>query len=242
MIDIHCHIIPGVDDGAPSMQEALLMADMAASSGVRHIVATPHFRGEPESLQELDAIRRQFRRLQEAVAREGIPLTLSFGAEVLCLRETAAMAARKQLPTLNDSRYVLAEFYFDEPPAFMSEALHRIAASGYTPVVAHPERYVAVQQDPRLAGHWFRQGYILQLNKGSVLGAFGSRVEHTANHILADGAAHLIASDAHRADFRTPHMGELRRWVFAHCSPEYAEILLERNPRRITDGRPVVPV
>lgn len=242
MIDIHCHIVPGVDDGASSLSESLMMAEMAADSGVTHIVATPHFRGELQSVQELSLLARQFTMLKQAVADAGLPLTLSCAAEVLCLPETVDLAAAHRLPTLDGDHYVLVEFFFDESLEFMNDTLMGLAAQGYTPVIAHPERYLAIQYDPDLALEWFQQGYILQLNKGSVLGAFGGRVRETARTLLADGIAHLIASDAHRSDFRTPHMDELTHWVYQHCDPVYAEILLERNPRRILEGRPVVPI
>lgn len=240
MIDIHCHILPDVDDGAADMAEALEMARMAARSGVTDIVTTPHFRGEVEQLFLRDSIDRRFRVLRDALAREEIPVRLHPGAEVLCLPETGALAARYQLPTLGDSGYVLIEFYFDEAYAVMDQALAEIAECGYKIVVAHPERYGAIQRDPLRLERWARFGYVLQLNKGSVLGAFGHRPEQAANEILELGLAHLFATDAHSCDGRTPHVGMLRRWVEECCDERYAKILLEENPRRVLQGRPMV--
>ncbi|MBQ9083543.1 MAG: hypothetical protein IJY28_08595 [Clostridia bacterium] len=240
MIDIHCHIIPGVDDGAANLSESLMMAKMAVDSGVRHIIATPHLPGTPESLALLPRIAQQFTLLKQSAADIG--LSLSCAAEILCLPETPDMAAARRLPTLDGKRYVLCEFYFDESPDEMNRILDGLHRFGYIPVIAHPERYDAVQQGFSLIGHWFHKGYVLQLNKGSVLGSFGRRTEQTANRILADGAAHVIASDAHHTAYRTTHMEQLNHWVQANCHPSYAQILLERNPRRLLEGRPVVPV
>lgn len=243
MIDIHCHILPGFDDGAADLREALAMAAMAADSGVSAIVATPHFRGTADSAaEEAATILRLFDELDEAIRAQRLPLTLHRGAEVLCLPETPALAARGLLPTLAGTSYLLTEFYFDEPFDSMNERLEELAAGGLVPVVAHPERYAAIQRDPRLAAVWFAAGYVLQLNKGSVLGAFGSRVQQTAEHLLENGLAHLIASDAHGADRRTPHMGALFERLEELYDPEYVRILLTRNPRRLLDGRPMVPV
>lgn len=240
MIDIHCHILPDFDDGAESLEEALDMARMAAATGVTDIVATPHFQGEPGTLELLPLMQRQFRVLSSALTQAHIPVQLHPGAEVLCLPDTISLAVAHQLPTLAGTNYVLSEFYFDESYSFMDETLSEIADCGYKPVIAHPERYDVIQRDPRLLHRWARQGFVIQMNKGSVLGSFGSRVEQTANEILAMGLAHLFASDAHGCHSRTPHMAALQQWVGELCEPEYAAILLEKNPRRLLNGRPMV--
>lgn len=236
MIDIHCHILPDYDDGAEDLEEALEMARMAALSGVTDIVATPHFNGEPAELERLALIRRQYQILRAAIEQAGIPLKLHPGAEVLCLPETVVLADSHQLPTLADTDYVLTEFYFDESFAFMDETVSQLLQCGYKPVIAHPERYDIIQREPPLLERWARQGCVIQLNKGSVLGAFGSRAEQAANEILAMGLAHVFASDAHSCHNRTPHMGQLCRWVEERCDENYAAILLEENPRRVLKG------
>ena len=144
-----------------------------------------------------------------------------------------------QLPTLGNSRYVLTEFYFDASWEFMDATLQELRRCGYMPAVAHPERYGAVQRDPGLARSWFAQGIVLQINKGSVLGAFGRRAEDTALRLLYRGTAHVIASDAHTPEVRTTDMGPVRQWAREHLGREYTKILLEDNPGRISRGRPV---
>lgn len=240
MIDIHCHILPDYDDGANDLEEALEMARLAAFSGVTHIIATPHFNGEIAELEQLPLIKRQFQILSAAIEHTGIPVKLHPGAEVLCMPETVELADSRQLPTLGETNYVLTEFYFDENFGFMDEVLSQILQCGYRPVVAHPERYDVVQRDPMLLHRWVRQGCVIQLNKGSILGNFGSRPEEAANEILAMGLAHVVASDAHGSHSRTPHMGQLRQWVEECCDEEYAAILLEENPKRLLKGLPMV--
>ena len=242
MVDIHCHILHKYDDGSGSLSESVAMARMAADTGVTHIVVTPHFKGNADSLRSLATLVDRYRELQQAIQRENIPITLHLGAEILCTEETLQLARRKLLPTISTTNYFLTEFYFDEDLDFMDDMLKNLTKAGYTPVVAHPERYTAIQHDPRILEHWFRQGYVLQLNKGSILGAFGRRAEHTAHTILRAGLAHVIASDAHSATHRTPHMEGLYRWLDHHIDPEYARILTEENPGRIIKGEPLVPV
>lgn len=240
MIDIHCHILPDYDDGAANLDEALDMAQMAVDSGVTAIIATPHFRGETPSLEQLPLLDQRFQLLREALIRTKLPLELHKGAEILCLPETVMLADAHQLPTLGQTNYVLTEFYFDESYAFMDESLLQIADSGYRPVIAHPERYGVIQRDPGLVRRWARLGYVIQLNKGSILGAFGGRPEQAAHDLLAMGIAHLFASDAHSCISRTPHMSGLQATIRELCDENYASILLERNPTRLLQGRSMV--
>ncbi len=242
MTDIHCHILPGVDDGSENLEESLAMAKMAAASGIRQIVATPHFPGTYASMEQLPLIIDRFQLLGHAIQREDLPLTVYPGAEILYMPETADLARQGKLPTIGKSSYLLIEFYFDEPLYDIENALRELSRGGYRPVIAHPERYKAVQQHPQVPARWFSRGYVLQLNKGSLLGAFGNRVQNTATGILESGLAHIIASDAHSSSHRTPHMTGLVNWLNDRCDPEYIRILLEENPRRLLQNREMVPI
>lgn len=241
MTDIHCHILPGVDDGAENVEDALAMAMLAADCGVRDIIATPHFRGREEAPEQLSRISRRLDQLKRALVRENIPLEIHPGAEILCLPETVELARRGQLPTLGETNYVLCEFFFDAPYEFMDRILEGIAEAGYRIVVAHPERYETVIRDPRCARYWFRQGYVIQLDKGSVLGAFGGRVQACARWLLDMGFVHMIASDAHSPRRRTTDMTFLRSWLLERYPEAYMELLLEENPRRLLQNRDMVP-
>lgn len=240
MIDIHCHILPGFDDGSADLDESLAMAQLAYVSGTTEIVATPHFRGEEESLEQLGNLLSRYERMEKAFRRRGIPLTLHPGAEILCLPSTVRLARQKQLPTLGNTNYLLVEFFFDEAPEYMNTMLAQLAACGYRLVVAHPERYEAVQKDPGLVDNWFRTGYVIQVNKGSPLGAFGPRVQQAAAGLLEAGLVHLFASDAHSISRRTTDMRPLRKWLAENCHPEYIRVLLEENPARLIRGENMV--
>lgn len=241
MVDIHCHILPGIDDGAQDMAESVQMARMAYDSGVTDIAVTPHFRGERESLDLIPVIEEGVLKLRKALFEEGIDINIHQGAEILCVAETPYLAEAGLLPTIGDSKYVLLEFYFDESLFFMNECLGAISNAGYTPIVAHPERYDAVQRDSRTLIRWFREGYILQLNKGSILGSLGRGAELVADFMLDNGLAHLIASDAHSSERRTPDMNGLRRYLSENIDGGYTRIILRDNPRRILKGKDVVP-
>ena len=242
MVDIHCHLLPGVDDGADSLDSAVEMARMAADSGVRAIIATPHCNlphdGEKNYISE--SLHRQFLQLRQAVSQAGIPLNIYAGCEVLCSPDVPDLLASGKLLTLAGSRYLLLEFFFDEDLDYMDRMLRAVSELDVVPVIAHPERYEAVQRLPQVVERWFRDGYIIQLNKGSILGRLGRSAAHTAHWILSRGLAHTVASDAHSPEVRTTRMTELIHYLSEVCSEPYLDVLLERNPRRILENRPIL--
>lgn len=234
MIDLHCHILPGVDDGSDSPDTSCRMAAMAADSGVRTIFATPHCNTrDPRKNFRSQELDRALRRLQAELDRWDIPVRVLPGAEVLIREDMGPLLEEHRLQTLNNSRYLLTEFYFDEAPRFMTRQLAEIAGAGLVPVVAHPERYFAVQDAPELAEDWCRRGWVLQVNKGSILGDLGEAAYDTAALLLRREAVGIIASDAHDAERRNPHMGRLLDQMDRRFPALDPDRLLRRNPLRI---------
>lgn len=241
MIDIHCHILPDIDDGSENLEESLEMVRMAVLSGVTDIIATPHFTGERKNLPRLEEVMEQFELLRDAIREENLPVTLHPGVEILSRGQTPELARRGQLPTLGNTPYVLMEFPFTEPFSYITEILQGVALWGYRPVVAHPERYAAIQRDPRLLEHWFRRGYAIQLNKGSILGTLGEGAKQTAFWILDRGLAHMVASDAHGTKHRNPDMMPLKELLDSMYLEEFVDLLLDENPRLLLEGQPMTP-
>lgn len=243
MIDLHCHILPGVDDGAASDDESCMMARMAAEDGVTAIAATPHCNipGMFHNYAE-EAFLARFRRLEALLRREQIPLKLYTGMEVFVTEDTPELLRRHQLLTLAGSRYLLVEFGFDESMPFAERMLDAIHREGVVPVVAHPERYRFVQREWRRLLRWAEQGYVLQVNKGSLTGRFGREAAHAARWCLGEGCVHLIGSDAHSPWRRTPLLRQAWEYTAEFDSPEIADFLLRDNPRRVLEDQPVRPV
>lgn len=238
MIDLHCHIIPHIDDGARNAHVACAMARHAVECGVKTIVATPHCnlggRRQNYRGRDYDLAFGLFRAL---LKQSGIPLELLPGAEVFVHPgNIRALIDRDMLVTLNRSRYLLVEFPFDCEGELISKLLGVISQRGLVPVVAHPERYEAVQLSPRLAALWFSQGYVIQLNCGSLLGRLGQRAQSCGVHLLRHGLAHVIASDAHDTRYRPTGFDALPRQL---CSEDYWRLLLQENPARILSDRPI---
>lgn len=242
MTDIHCHILPYCDDGSDSFETSLAMAREAAESGVRRIIATPHSceLNEITNFRSV-ALEEAFLHLGELIRENGTDIEIYSGAE-LFYTDTLPQLVKHRIPlTLAGSDYLLCEFAFDAQPDYIYDGLVSLARAGVMPVLAHPERYFCVQHDPELCGDWFSEGFLIQLNKGSILGSFGIAAMRCADRILKNGWAHTVASDAHGALRRTPDMTELYNLLKTKYSRRYAEILLKANPDRIINNQPPVP-
>ena len=172
MIDIHAHILPGIDDGAEDMYDTLEMARMAADSGVDKIIATPHCNipgmyGNYFGREYID----RYESVVRAVRKEKIPIEILPGMEVFSTEDLPELIVNHKIMPLNQSRYILMEFAFDEDPGFADSILKRVEEVGARPVIAHAERYEFIQDYPQIAYRWFRKGYVIQANKGSFLGS-----------------------------------------------------------------------
>ena len=240
MIDLHCHILPGVDDGADSMDTALSMAAMAARSGVETIVTTPHCntrdRRKNYRSRELEA---RFGELIDALEHWRIPVRLAPGAEVLVRGEMEPLLEQELLMPLAGSRYLLVEFYFDEIPSEITRQLRLISRYGYVPLIAHPERYFCVQDEPGLVRQWISMGCAAQINKGSVLGSLGEGAYQTAELLLNRGLCHALASDAHHYRYRSPDLDGLVSELEQRFPRLDIDRLLQRNPARILADREI---
>lgn len=234
MIDIHSHMLPGVDDGARSMDDALAMAEMAARSGVKIMAVTPHS-NQPGAYQnyESKALRVTYRELKAAIAQEQIPLQLARGMEIFATGDIDSKVEQGELIPLNKSRYYLVEFAFDISPRFIEESLLKILRLGKVPVIAHPERYYCVQDHPDYLYRWRKMGALAQMNKGSIFGRFGEYSGRTAQILLEHRMVNCIASDAHGTKARTPDMREIKKFLDRHYSEDVGRLLLHVNPKCI---------
>ncbi len=234
MVDLHCHILPGVDDGSDSPDTSCRMAAMAADCGVRYIVATPHCnnRGMPENYRSRELLGA-FRALQEELDRWSIPIRILPGSEVLARENLPSLLENRSLLTLNGSRYLLVEFFFDEAPEAMDRYLGMIFSAGLVPVVAHPERYFCVQEVPRIAADWVDRGCLLQINKGSILGSLGEGAYYAAARLLRDGLAAVIATDAHHHRYRNTDFSKLLQALGRRFPEIDPDLLLQKNPAKI---------
>lgn len=197
MLDMHSHILPGLDDGAPDMETALEMARMAVAAGIKTVVATPHYmKGTVEN--SADVVRRSTAEFQQALDSEGIALKIMPGAEVYLDLETPGLLKKGELMTVNDKgKYLLVEMPMGEIPRYTEEVLFELNVQGVTPVIAHPERNLAVISKPELIVEFVEKGCLLQVNTGSIMGYYGRKVRKTAQLLVRKGLIHVVGSDMH---------------------------------------------
>lgn len=234
MIDIHTHILPGLDDGAASVEDALEMAALALRSGVRMLVATPHAtaRGDGRNLWGPE-FYRAVSGFQQLLDEAGMELRVLPGMEIMGSARVPELLRAKKLIGLAGSTHPLIEFPFTDYGGRATELLERLVADGWQPVVAHPERYEYVQEDPSILNLWTKVGCLLQINKGSLLGAFGPTEQRLSLELVDRGFAFAVASDAHSSVRRTPWMEDVAHLLEAEFSPRAALALLSRNPGRL---------
>lgn len=236
MIDLHSHILPDLDDGSNSLQESLVMARMAVESGVTAMAATPHCsHGGAREVYEA------WKLLRLALKENSIPLKLYPGMEIFGTEDTLRLLREGQLFTLNGSHYPLIEFSFRSDAEEETRILRSLCKAGLRPIVAHPERYTYVQYDPEIINRWYRMGCLLQVNRGSLLGRFGTRAQDMAVELVERNFAALVASDAHSPQMRTPWMEDIRKLLSQEFSPACARRLLLENPGNILKDAPITP-
>ena len=238
MIDIHVHILPELDDGAPDMEAALTMAELAVRSGVTAMIATPHS-NMPDYFENYygEGLYEAFTSFRSAIRRAGIELQVYLGMEIFGTPQTAQLLRQGRLTTLAESGYPLIEFPFRNYEQEATQILRQVAAMGYRPVVAHPERYAYVQDNPAIVNEWLKMGCLLQLNRGSLQGHFGRAPQVMAYSLVERGFASFVASDAHSALQRTTWMLDAYTLLQEEFGEDTARLLLEDNPRRILLNR-----
>ncbi len=205
MIDLHTHVLPGLDDGARTLGDSLEMARAFVAEGVTEIAATPHVRADyPTSA---DAMLDGLDRLRHAFEDESVPLVVHAGAELdvewMARMDDAEIA---RLTLAGGGRYVLVETPYRGWPSELVEQLLRLRRAAITPVLAHPERNAVVQARPSLLEPLVRGGTLVQVTAASLDGRLGRRTSETAQRLVAANLVHLIASDAHTPDVREAGM------------------------------------
>ena len=210
---------------------------LAAKSGITRIAATPHsYVDKGDFLSFREKVDQTYNFVKGVIQHEKIPVDLLLGTELLVTSDFDDRLHDGNYITLNGSNNLLIEFMFEESFEYMERAISKITDKGLTPVIAHPERYVEIQSDPERMGEWTRSGCVLQLNKGSFIGFFGDDSKKCAVHLLKNGYAQVIASDAHSATSRTPYLMNIEEFLNGYFGREYSEILLKKNPDALLDG------
>ena len=244
MIDLHCHILPGIDDGAPDEAISLEMARIAVADGIRTTACTPHIY---PGLYENDGagIVARVASLQRRLQDEGIELNLTYGADAHLTPELLGRLKAETAPTLAGGRYFLLEPPHTVAPPRFAETVFDFVAAGFVPVITHPERLTWIKQHYAVFTELVQRGVWMQVTAGSLNGRFGEGAQYIGQKMLDDGLVHILATDAHNTRHRAPLLAEgcqaAEKWVGA----EEAQRLVVERPQAILDNRPptnVTPV
>lgn len=227
-VDIHSHILPGMDDGARDLDEALGMLDMAWKEGISDIIVTPHYKqGRYHARRQ--AVMEQLERLREAAVEQGIPLRLHPGTEIFYRGGLEEKLDRGALWTLNGTEYVLVEFLPLEEYSYIRNSLDGLLGMGYRPVLAHAERYRCLLKNAERIRQIRDMGCRIQINAGSIVGDFGRPASRFVRELLRKQMADYLGTDAHDLRKRRPAMKKCAVYLYRKCSPEYADALLFGN-------------
>lgn len=234
MIDLHCHILPNMDDGSPSWSVSLNMCRQAVANGIKTIVATPHilngiYDNHPKDIEEKVKI------LNQKIKENNIPLKILPGSEVHLSADTIEKIKKQEMLTLNKSNYILLEFPHTQIPLQIEEILFQIQIMGITPILSHVERNLKFQQKPSLLSQLIQKGSLAQITAASLCGFFGPMIKKFTRKLLAEGLVYCMATDAHT------ETKEGRGSFFSQALTEASKIigyqaalnLVQTNPQKI---------
>lgn len=236
MIDLHCHLLPGIDDGPPDLETSLAMARMAVADGITVTACTPHIlpglynNSGPQIRQALEAFRA-------ALARAEIPLRLCTGADVHVSPDLKEGLKSGRVLTLNDTRYFLFEPPHHVPSPQLEAHAFGLQAAGYVPVLTHPERLSWIESYYEIFERMAERGVWMQLTAGSLVGRFGRRPRYWAERMLDEGLCHILATDAHDPVKRMPLLAEARDAAARRIGEEEATNLVETRPQGILENK-----
>lgn len=233
MVDIHCHILYGLDDGADTLETSVQMAEMAIADGITHVVGTPHANSHYAFNPEL--IRQRRDELQAAV---GDRLKLATGCDFhLNFENLQDLEKNPKKYTINQKNYLLVEFADFSIPPSMDDTMHRLQLMGLSPIITHPERNAMLRTKPERMYRWLHQGSYVQITAQSFLGRFGSAARERAEQWLDEDRVHFISSDAHNVKGRPLQLREAFQAVAKRRGEQIAQALFDGNPLAAFEGR-----
>lgn len=237
MIDLHCHMLPGIDDGAKDLETSLAMARMAVADGITITACTPHI--TPGIYDNTGpGIRRAVQALREVFERESIPLKLAPGADVHLAPNLSEGLKSGMLQSLNGSRYFLFEPPHHVAPPRLEDAVFDVMAGGWQPIFTHPERLTWIENHYQTIVNIAEAGAWMQITAGSLTGTFGKRARYWGERMIDEGLVHILATDAHNLKARSPVLSAGVQAVEAKLGAEAARDMVVTRPLAVLRNNP----
>jgi len=235
VIDLHCHMLPGIDDGAQDMDAALTMARIAVADGITTSACTPHiYAGLYDNTA--DSIMLALSEFRRQLVNAEIPLEITYGADTHLAPDLVEGLRSKRIPSLHGSRYFLLEPPHHVAPPRLEESVFELLAAGYVPVITHPERLSWISDHHEKFCNMARRGAWLQVTAGSLTGDFGSKAQYWAERLLDEGLIHILASDAHSVDHRPPILTKGVQVVEQTLGSQEAELVVITRPQGVLNN------
>ena len=236
MIDIHSHVLPMVDDGASSVEQALRMLVQAYEDGTDEIVLTPHLAYDYGFDNPSDKIKDLYEDLKYIVNKERIPIVMHLGCEFLFSSLDTFTKYFDEITFMNDTKYLLIEFYFDVDETDILHAIDVVVKKGFIPIIAHPERYECIKISIDVVKEGIEKGALFQMNKGSLFGDYGRTARETVFDLLDKHYIHFAGSDAHNTSSRNTYMYEAYQLIKDIYGNEYAHRVFKNNPKKMLNN------
>ncbi len=236
IIDIHNHILPGIDDGSENLGETSVMLSQACKDGIKAVLATPHYHPGRKKADVWE-IRQAFEKVREMVSKKNLDIRIYLGNEIFYHDSIVEDLNAEKILTMNETGYVLIEFYPEHPYSYIRQGLNRIVSEGYIPVVAHAERYTELLGHDSYVEELTEMGCYIQLNAESVIGGHGMKTKAFCKKLLKNDLVHFIATDAHHATgSRTVKLQKCAAYIEKKYGSDYAKKIFRDNPSRLLEG------
>lgn len=230
-IDIHSHILPGLDDGAKSMEKSLEMLEIAREEGISKIILTPH-NMPGKGCPTREVLEERMSQLRESAREAGIQIELYLGTEYFYREEVSELLERGEAVTMASSRYVLLEFYPGEDTSYIFNTVREVYSLGYKPVIAHVERYERLMKNKDDIKALKKMGALLQVNVSYIVGEYGHWRKMQVNRLLKERLVDFVATDAHSTGKRAPRLKKCAAYLYKKYGEEYADALLFGNAQK----------
>lgn len=231
-VDIHCHILPGVDDGSQTPEETKAMLQKAWDEGIQIMVATPHYHKQ-RGKNDIELIKKQLL-LTRKLAKEVHPkMQICLGMEIYYGEDVPELLKEGRVVSIRKSRYILVEFSPGDGFQYILNAVRKLQMSGHTVIIAHIERYNCLRKDISNVEYLREMGAYLQVNTGSITGSYGRSVKKFLREVLKAHLVQLVGTDAHGSERRTPKMQEAYKEVVKRCGEEYADQIFGQNAKKV---------
>lgn len=238
MIDIHCHILPNVDDGSESLEESIAMAKIAESEGITRIVNTSHCHFDFK-YKKGNELKLELEKFNQALKEENINIEVLLGNELYYTSDLIERFNELDFFSMNNSKYILMEFSPINFPKNIEDVIYEIKIRGYIPIIAHAERYKQVQEDVNIVLDCIKEGALIQVNASSILGKNGEKAEDTSKKLLDNNMVHFVATDAHSSNRRRPLIKDSYNYILKNYGKEVSEKLFIENPTAVIENRDI---